>query len=212
MKRWQKANSENGWNNWKSWNSWNSWKKAFWVLCAANGLVVLMLLVLMTVKVPSAPYIYMQELEPAESVMTISSTKADLNRMIEQFLKRYTDQEKIKYQVWIEEDIRLTGSVQVFRRDVGTQIHFDPVVMKNGDLLLKASSMRIGALPVPIHKVLGYIRTYYDLPEWVAIEPNEKQVLVHLSKMKEVGPFKARVTAFDPVADHFKFELYMPQE
>ena len=186
------------------------WKRRFTILLAANLAVVVGLAVLVLWNAPDRDHSFQGSVVAEESaVFRISTTKQDLNEAMNAYLRNKASGQ-IDYTVTIEDDVVLTGDITMFGRTIQMQMTFAPVVLENGDMELHASAMRVGRLPLPMSKVLLYVRNYYSIPEWVVIKPDDRSVIVHLSRMSANNGARLKALEFDPQADRFAFELLYP--
>ncbi|HAJ56009.1 MAG TPA: DUF2140 domain-containing protein, partial [Lactobacillus sp.] len=85
-----------------------------------------------------------------EPVFTVKLTKASANRIMAHYLKNYLRDSNVKYAVTLgTNEAALSGKFKFLGNSVKFQLTFDPLVLKNGDVLLKAKDLNVGALPVP---------------------------------------------------------------
>ncbi|PKR85832.1 YpmS family protein [Heyndrickxia camelliae] len=143
----------------------------------------------------------------------IKTNKADLNKLINHYIEKEGLDGPIKYNVYLKNDVELTGSLPVFSENVLLKMTFQPKALNNGDLILKQKTISIGHLNLPVTYVLKFIKNSYKLPDWVSINPDEKTVYVGLQKM-DIGKsdIRARLDKFNLRENDISFSLLFPVE
>ncbi len=146
-------------------------------------------------------------------VFTVKVTKNSANRIMAHYLKSYLKDSKIKYAVTLgTNEAALSGSFKFLGNAVKFQLTFDPLVLKNGDVLLKAKNLNIGALPVPISFVMSYIGNSYKIPKWVSLDSKAGTVVLKLSQFKLQNGMTLKANKLDLTNDDLEFAVYLPDE
>lgn len=188
------------------------WKKLFFALLAVNIAALLFIVWLaLDSGAPREESGWQHGAGPAVSGLQITASRDELNRMINGYLQARSAGSS-GFAVLLGDDVKLTGAVHAFGRSFQLELRFHPVVTEDGDLVLEADSMRIGALPVPVRRALELIDHHIAVPEWVDIAPREKRVHVSFSRMDIRGGLKLKAVEFNPAEDRFRFMLYLPEE
>jgi uncharacterized protein YpmS len=185
----------------------NLWKRAFWVLASANIAILLILFVLILLPAGSpAPSPAGHPSRPlgTEPRLTITATAADLNGVVNRMLAD-RQHENLRYRIDFGDPLCITGTLIVFGHGIELEARFRPEVLESGDLLLVTDGMRIGLLPAPASKILSYVRTYYELPDWVTIEDGGNRVILYLTRMDAGNGMEFRVLDMDAEADRYRF-------
>lgn len=189
------------------------WKRAFWSLASVNAICLAVMAALLML--PAGPgggmpdgFSAEEHPSPAASAgsrLIITATAADLDGVVNRLLAG-RQHERLRYRIGFGDPLRIAGTLTVFGREIGLEARFRPEVLDNGDLMLVADGMRIGRLPAPASKMLSYVRTYYELPEWISIEDGGKRVLVRLTRMP-AGGLELRALEMNAEADRYRFAL-----
>lgn len=190
----------------------NKWKAMFLGLAAINLLVIIIVLVMVGLPPKQDMSSPGDDWIREETEFTIISTKKDLNQLMNSYLDDLSKKKNMEYSVSLEDDVMLQGTILAFGKEVSLTMTFEPVVQKNGDLLLKQKAIKLGRLQLPSKKVLDYLRDNYELPEWVQVEPKKEQVYVALTEMKTKSNFKVKVEKFNPEKNQFAFKITVPNK
>ncbi|MBU5210039.1 MULTISPECIES: YpmS family protein [Heyndrickxia] len=184
------------------------WKIAFFSLLVLNILIVgLLSYFIFSPGVNEIPKYNVKESDKIN--LKVKSNKKDLTNLINHYIQKENLNGPIDYSVNLDNEVELFGTMQIFSEDVQLKMTFEPVALKNGDLLLKQKSILIGDLNLPVSYVLKFIQKSYKLPEWVTIVPNEEVIYVGLHDLK-VNNMTVRANTFDLENDDIEFSLQVP--
>ncbi|GIN40385.1 YpmS family protein [Heyndrickxia oleronia] len=184
------------------------WKIAFFSLLVLNILIVgLLSYFIFSPGVNEIPKYNVKESNKIN--LKVKSNKKDLTNLINHYIQKENLNGPIDYSVNLDNEVELFGTMQIFSEDVQLKMTFEPVALKNGDLLLKQKSILIGDLNLPVSYVLKIIQKSYKLPEWVTIVPNEEVIYVGLHDLK-VNNMTVRANTFDLENDDIEFSLQVP--
>lgn len=190
----------------------NPWKVAFITLLAfLTGLGIFLTMRINTPR-EAEDDLRKQELAKGETVLEINTHKQQVNQLIDHFLNEFLEDSEVKYDFYLKNEALLTGEFKFFNHPVDFYLYFDPYVMENGDIQLKAKSLSIGSLNLPITDVLGMVKSSYDLPEWVEVNKKEKNVILHLDELKMATGLYVRAEKINLIDDEIRFSLYYPGE
>jgi uncharacterized protein YpmS len=189
----------------------NKWKTGFFLILGLNLFIVIILLSL--IMVPADEKGKIQSIPDDKSVsFQVKSNKADLNVLINQYIKKEAADSPIDYSVQLQDEVELYGTLQFFSQEVDLKLTFVPEALDNGDLVLKQKSISVGSLPLPVSYVLKFIKDNYKLPKGVDILPNDKMIHVHLQQLKLKSDVKIKANKFDLVKDDIAFTIVVPVE
>ncbi|MFJ5715178.1 YpmS family protein [Neobacillus sp. NPDC093127] len=188
----------------------NKWKIGFLVLIGINLLSAIIIISL--IMYPSADKEISKWKAPVGDHVTfhVKSNKADLNKLINHYLKQEAADSPIAYRVLLGDEVELYGTLPFFSEQLNMKLTFEPEALKNGDLVLKQKTMSIGSLNLPISYVLNIISENYKLPKGVHIKPNEKLIYVNMQQLKLKSDIKIKANKFDLKKDDISFTLLVP--
>src|SRR5699024_4496911 len=145
-----------------------NWRRLFYTLLILNIVVIGTIATLLFWPVEEVE-IPKQEVTHANvsSEFTIRTTKENLNDLVNAYLDKLLEDTNHHYSISLEDDVHLLGELPVFSSTVPLSVHFEPIVQKNGDVILKQKSISIGLLELPNKKIMEYMEQYLPMPEWV---------------------------------------------
>lgn len=155
-----------------------------------------------------------QPKNPDDNVVTfqVKSNKNDLNRLINQYLKKEAADSPIDYQVQLRDEVELYGTLPFFSQEIDLKLTFEPEALDNGDLVLRQKSISLGSLNLPVSYVLKFISENYKLPKGVIIQPDDKLVYVNMQELKLNSNIKLKADKFDLKKDDIAFSILVPVE
>lgn len=190
----------------------NVWKTLFIVLLSINTLIIvgagIMLFQMMNEKpIPESNFDGRNVSE-----FTIRTEKQDLNKLINHYIEKEGLNGPIQYKILLTDEVELFGEVKVFSETMQLKMTFEPKALDNGDLILDQKSLSLGDVRLPVSYILQFIRDAYKLPDWVIIQPNEKQIYVALQKMRLNSGIGIKAEEFNLVEDRISMKMLVPVE
>lgn len=186
----------------------NWWKWGLLLLLAINvAFVGVVASRLIQVREPSAETL---KTTTAKSVKvgTFTTNKEQLNDTVATYLKDYQSK-KFTYKVYAaSSSILFEGSYELLGYEVPLYVYFEPNRLENGAVQLKVTSFSVGTLPLPELEVLQYIKSSYDLPDFVTISPKKSTITINLQSMKNDAGIYLKATTIDLVNDNFSFDIF----
>lgn len=186
----------------------NWWKWGLLLLLAINvAFVGVVASRLIQVREPSAETL---KTTTAKSVKvgTFTTNKEQLNDTVATYLKDYQSK-KFTYKVYaVSSSILFEGSYELLGYEVPLYVYFEPNRLENGAVQLKVTSFSVGTLPLPESEVLQYIKSSYDLPDFVTISPKKSTITINLQSMKNDAGIYLKATTIDLVNDNFSFDIF----
>lgn len=189
-----------------------NWKRRFFILIAANGMIILLLMFYLYSPIPTKPFEIKQEQwnSKAGSEFVIRTSKQNLNDLINAYLDKLLAKTNQDFTVLLDEDVQLYGELPFFSTTVPLLIHFDPIVQSNGDIALKQKSISVGLLQLPNKKIMQYVDRYLPTPEWVIINPKEEEIYVKITEMDIKSNLEVKVEQFDLEKNNIAIRLQVP--
>ncbi|MDT2771026.1 YpmS family protein [Enterococcus pseudoavium] len=191
----------------------NRWKIAFLVLVGILlGGVIFATVRVFTVRETNLPPSSETTVPKGSPVLTMNTNKKKLNTVMEYFLNDLQKDSAVKYEFYLENQAMLKGQFKLLGAKVDFYLYFDPYVMDNGNIQLKARDLSIGTLNLPVSQVMAAIERGYKFPKWVSIDPGEQTVVLKLNQFKLNNGMFIKANHIDLVGDDIQFSLYLPKE
>ncbi|SET20649.1 Uncharacterized protein YpmS [Salinibacillus kushneri] len=191
----------------------NKWKVLFFGIAGINLFLLIWVILLIFLPLSGeTPDPNHQEVDKGEAEFTISSSKENLNKLINTYLDELSKHTNLDYTVKIEESVQLIGTIEAFDQDIPLTARFDPIVQENGDLMLKLRSISLGRLELPNKRVLDYVKDNYPMPEWVKVNPGEETIYAAITEMEMRSNFNIEVMSFNLKNNHLAFRIRVPNK
>lgn len=191
----------------------NIWKWLFFSLLTLNVLFIGWIVTLYYGD-PETPIFQLADeaREEEDLEFHIETNKKNLNNLINRYLEELTKDEAISYSVLLDKKVRLAGNIHAFGQEIPATIVLEPMVQKNGDLLLKLESISLGRLQLPNRRVLEYIDSNYNMPDWIQVHPDREDIYVAITDITKNRQVKVKAEAFDLENDHISFSIHARYE
>lgn len=190
----------------------NRWKVAFIVLvgCIIGSMAFLFVRI---TQVREPNYKPVPELVEKDGtpVIAIQSKKKQINSLIDFYLADFQKGSDITYKFYLENEAMLNGTFEVLGHPIQFYLYFDPYVMDNGNVQLKAKSLSIGTLGLPIKEILKFVQRDYKLPKWVEVNPDDSTILLRLDQFRMQNGLFIRAEKINLVDDDIRMNIYLPK-
>ena len=191
----------------------NYWKFAFLILLGVVlGSTVFLGSRIFANREPELPEIPALTERQGDPVLTINSNKEKVNQIISFFLGEYQKDSDIEYKFYLENEALLNGTFEVLGFPIDFYLYFDPYVMENGNVQLKARSLSIGTLSLPIKDVMNMIKRNYKLPDWIEVNTDDLTIMLRLDQFRMQNGMYIKADKIDLVNDDIRFSLYLPKD
>jgi uncharacterized protein YpmS len=190
----------------------NKWRTSFWLLALINLGIIIWLAAL--VFLPSSYTLVNvdQQKESSDAEFTIVSTKENMEQLANEYLSELSTQTVFDYSISLDRNVTLSGNIRAFDQVIPINVELEPVVQKNGDLVLQQERISLGKLPLPNKKVLEFVKDNYNLPEWVIVNPNEENIYVAVTQMDTASNFNVKVDRFNLNSNQLSFKIAVPRD
>lgn len=145
-------------------------------------------------------------------VLTVQSNKQQINELIDFYLQDFQKDSEVTYDFYLENEAMLTGHFKILGHPIQFNLYFDPYVMDDGNVQLKAKSLSIGTLGLPIKDILEFVQRDYNLPGWVEVNPEEKYILLKLDHFQMQNGLFIRADKINLIDDDIRVSIYLPEE
>ncbi|WP_179395477.1 YpmS family protein [Lacticaseibacillus absianus] len=148
----------------------------------------------------------------SDPALTVSLTKRQVNRIVTYYLNDFQKGSQVKYSLTVADQAVLGGDFKFFGATIHFELLFDPLVRSNGDVELKARSLNVGSLPVPISYVMSYAGRTFKLPDWVSLNSKKETIVIELSKFALANGMKIQANKIDLPNDQIDLSVFLPTQ
>ncbi|MCW1929151.1 YpmS family protein [Bhargavaea beijingensis] len=190
----------------------NKWKIAFFLLAALIVTGVLAVIFWISRPVEGTP---LPEAAPAgEKVdrLTVTATREDLEGIANTYIRQAINNDRIPVTLEFEDDVLLVSELTVFAVQLPVMMHFDPVVLDDGNLSLKQKSVEVGNLTIPPSTILKLLGDTVGLPGWMIVRPKEEELFIDLSRLPVSGGIQVRAKEINLPQDEIELEILIPRK
>lgn len=190
----------------------NPWKTAFIALVAI--LVGLSLVIVYRISTPRMSYDKSTaKVETREEpIFDINMKKDQVNTVINFFLEESMEKSGVDYSFVLENQAMIDGTFSLLGHETHFYLYFEPYVLTDGNVQLKAKSLSVGSLNVPIPAMINYISSTTDLPDWVEIDADQQIINLHLDKFQMDNGMSVKAKKINLIDDEISFSIYLPKE
>lgn len=145
-----------------------------------------------------------------ESTFQVQLTKSQTNELLNYYLNEFQKDSKVKYSFVLENQALLQGTFPFMGHDLIFYLYFEPTVTDGGNVQLKAKSISIGTLSLPISELMKYVKTQFKLPAWVIVNSKDEIIELHLNEFQLKGGMYLGAEKIDLLGDEIKFNVFLP--
>lgn len=143
---------------------------------------------------------------------SFSTTKEQLNKTVVSYLEDY-QKKGMTYKLYAtSSQILFEGTYILLGYEVPLYVYFQPSRLENGAVQLKVTSFSVGTLPLPEDQVLKYIKSSYDLPKFVKIQPNQSTITINVQNLDNEEGIYLKAQTINLVNDDISFDIYKKSE
>ncbi|MGY3742254.1 YpmS family protein [Leuconostoc inhae] len=176
----------------------------FWSFWALLGIILLTGIFFFRVAAqPVAMTDHQSKVATSDATFDVSLNKKQVNALVAYYL---SDSNTNGYTFRVEDNIMMYGSAKFLGENFKFGMMLRPEITKNGNVILTAQKLAIGNLPLPISAVMQYVKSSYDAPKFVQINPKKKQIFIDMTKLPVTQGMSFRAKVIDMKSDNFIFE------
>ena len=148
-----------------------------------------------------------QETDPS---FQVSLKKQQVNDIISFYLNDFLKDSGVQYDFYLEDQALLSGTFKILGYELKFYLYFDPYVLENGNVQLKARSVSIGTLSLPISEIMKYVSRSFEMPDWVEVQSDEQTIILHLDQFKLQNGMYVKAEKINLIDDDIRFNVYLP--
>ncbi|WP_240376434.1 YpmS family protein [Bacillus piscicola] len=172
----------------------NIWKTLFVTLVSLQVLLVLFLFFIVSSpaeKDEKKVAEHSAEETGFQEYFSVHMTKEQLSRLINDQMDQGMD---IRI---TNQHIRVSASYHFLGRAVKAAMEFQPKALENGDIVLHEQSVTVGGLAIPGATVLSLVDSQSELPDYVDVQPADKQIYIQMAKIEIANQYAVKVKRLD---------------
>ena len=147
-----------------------------------------------------------------EMVFTASTNREDTEQFINTFLSTAFEEESQHFYVELKDQLLINGQLEVFKLDVPFTISFDPYVLENGNVQLRADSVELGTFSLPVSATMSLFANQLDIPDFIAIDSEEEMIVINLNELDATQSMRIQMIRIDLPEDEIQMNLYIDDE
>ncbi|PID15068.1 hypothetical protein CSV63_09790 [Sporosarcina sp. P34] len=188
----------------------NIWKIAFFSLAGIVVAALVGLMLLISGATASPPLPKDQAVNEEGYTMALNTTKVNFEGIANTYIRKAV-KGTLPVELKMRDDVLLTSELTVFSHTLPLAMHFDPVVRKDGNLILKQSSMELGQLNIPPSTVLKLLKSSVELPSWMVVRPKEEEIFIDLKDLPLSGDVQVKAKEVNLAQDEIILEVLIPK-
>lgn len=190
----------------------NGWKVAFLILAGfVFGSLLFFTFRISQIREPNLTKNQTVTAKEGTQVLSVQTNKKQVNALIDFYLEDFQKGSDVQYQFYLENEALLNGTFDVLGHPIQFSLYFEPYVMDNGNIQLKAKSLSLGTLTLPIKEVLKFVLRDYKLPNWVEVDPSQKTILLRLDQFQMQNGLFLRAEKINLADDEISMNVYLPK-
>src|SRR5699024_7484628 len=116
-----------------------------------------------------------------EMVFTATANREDTEQFINTFLSTVLNEEENNISVELKDQLLVHGQLEVFQLNVPFTISFDPYILENGNVQLRASAVELGTFSLPVGATMSLVADQFYVPDFIAIDSEEEMIVINLN-------------------------------
>lgn len=147
-----------------------------------------------------------------EIVLEMRTGRDELEQLANQYIENNTEDSEMNYQILFEETAQLQGEIEVLGFPVPFTLVFEPYVLQNGNLQLRANDLQLGTLSLPISFAMNQINQHLPLPDWIAMDSASQLIIVNLNEFELQNGVQFSMERINLPENDIRVRIHLPQE
>lgn len=147
-----------------------------------------------------------------EIVLEVRTGKEELSQLANQYIENNMRDSEMSYTLVLEDEAQLQGEIEVFGFPVPFSLLFEPYVLENGNLQLRATDLQLGSLSLPISFAMNQIGSRLPLPEWIVMDSEAQIVVINLNEFELEEGVQFSMERINLPEDDIRIRIHLPQD
>ena len=147
-----------------------------------------------------------------EMVFTTTANREDTEQFINTFLSTVLNEEENNLSVELKDQLLVHGQLEVFQLNVPFTISFDPYILENGNVQLRASAVELGTFSLPVGATMSLVADQFYVPDFIAIDSEEEMIVINLNEFNTEQNIGVEMVRIDLPEDEIQMNLYIHED
>jgi len=147
-----------------------------------------------------------------EMVFTATANREDTEQFINTFLSTVLNEEENNLSVELKDQLLVHGQLEVFQLNVPFTISFDPYILENGNVQLRASAVELGTFSLPVGATMSLVADQFNVPDFIAIDSEEEMIVINLNEFNTEQNISVEMVRIDLPEDEIQMNLYIHED
>lgn len=147
-----------------------------------------------------------------EMVFTATANREDTEQFINTFLSTVLNEEENNLSVELKDQLLVHGQLEVFQLNVPFTISFDPYILENGNVQLRASAVELGTFSLPVGATMSLVADQFYVPDFIAIDSEEEMIVINLNEFNTEQNISVEMVRIDLPEDEIQMNLYIHED
>ena len=147
-----------------------------------------------------------------EMVFTATANREDTEQFINTFLSTVLDEEENNLSVELKDQLLVHGQLEVFQLNVPFTISFDPYILENGNVQLRARAVELGTFSLPVGATMSLVADQFYVPDFIAIDSEEEMIVINLNEFNTEQNISVEMVRIDLPEDEIQMNLYIHED
>lgn len=147
-----------------------------------------------------------------EMVFTATANREDTEQFINTFLSTVLNEEENNLSVELKDQLLVHGQLEVFQLNVPFTISFDPYILENGNVQLRASAVELGSFSLPVGATMSLVADQFYVPDFIAIDSEEEMIVINLNEFNTEQNIGVEMVRIDLPEDEIQMNLYIHED
>lgn len=147
-----------------------------------------------------------------EMVFTATANREDTEQFINTFLSTVLNEEENNLSVELKDQLLVHGQLEVFQLNVPFTISFDPYILENGNVQLRASAVELGSFSLPVGATMSLVADQFYVPDFIAIDSEEEMIVINLNEFNTEQNISVEMVRIDLPEDEIQMNLYIHED
>lgn len=150
----------------------------------------------------------------SDEQMNITATinREDTEQFMNTFLTATLNEQYSGYYVEVNEQLDIHGELEIFSFNVPFVLTFDPYVLENGNVQLRADGVQLGSFSLPVSAVMGLLTNQLEVPEFIAIDSESQMIVLNLNELSKDYNVAVELLRIDLPEDEIEMNLNIHED